>query len=170
MSIKVLIDEETIRKRIKELAQEITDYYKRYTDTIHAVGVLKGSVHFFSELILNIDMNVKYSFVHVSSYQGSSSTGRIRVKSWIDESIENEYVLVIEDIVDTGLTLRYILKYLRKYRPKDLKVVTFLEKTVCDHGVDLDFVGFKIGNIFVVGYGLDYNEKYRNLPYVGYIE
>ncbi|ACM22655.1 MAG TPA: hypoxanthine phosphoribosyltransferase [Thermotoga neapolitana] len=171
MMIKVLIDEETLKKRVKELAQEIEEYYKDKTDTIHAVCILKGSIHFFSDLVLNMrNLNVKYSFIHVSSYQGTSSTGRIRVKSWIDESIHDEYVLLVEDIVDTGLTLQHIVRYLKKYNPRDFKIVTLIEKTVHDHGVPLDFVGFRVGDKFLVGYGLDVDEKFRNLPYIGYVE
>ncbi|ACB09094.1 hypoxanthine phosphoribosyltransferase [Thermotoga sp. RQ2] len=169
--IKVLIDEETLKKRIKELAREIEEYYLGKTDTIHAVCILKGSIHFFSDLMLNIrKLNVKYSFIHVSSYQGTSSTGRIRVKSWIDESIHDEYVLLVEDIVDTGLTLQYIVRYLKKYNPRDFRIVSLIEKTVHDHGVPLDFVGFRVDDKFLVGYGLDIDEKYRNLPYIGYVE
>jgi len=169
--IKVLIDEETLKKRVKELAQEIEEYYKDKTDTIHAVCILKGSIHFFSDLVLNMrNLNVKYSFIHVSSYQGTSSTGRIRVKSWIDESIHDEYVLLVEDIVDTGLTLQHIVRYLKKYNPRDFKIVTLIEKTVHDHGVPLDFVGFRVGDKFLIGYGLDVDEKFRNLPYIGYVE
>ncbi|PLV57518.1 hypoxanthine phosphoribosyltransferase [Thermotoga sp. SG1] len=169
--IKVLIDEETLKKRVKELAQEIEEYYKDKTDTIHAVCILKGSIHFFSDLVLNMrNLNVKYSFIHVSSYQGTSSTGRIRVKSWIDESIHDEYVLLVEDIVDTGLTLQHIVRYLKKYDPRDFKIVTLIEKMVHDHGVPLDFVGFRVDDKFLVGYGLDVDEKFRNLPYIGYVE
>ncbi|KAF2959382.1 MULTISPECIES: hypoxanthine phosphoribosyltransferase [unclassified Thermotoga] len=169
--IKVLIDEETLKERIRELAREIEEYYLGKTDTIHAVCILKGSIHFFSDLMLNIrKLNVKYSFIHVSSYQGTSSTGRIRVKSWIDESIHDEYVLLVEDIVDTGLTLQHIVRYLKKYNPRDFRIVSLIEKTVHDHGVPLDFVGFKVDDKFLVGYGLDIDEKYRNLPYIGYVE
>ncbi|MCD6550985.1 hypoxanthine phosphoribosyltransferase [Thermotoga sp.] len=169
--IKVLIDEETLKKRVKELAQEIEEYYRNKTDTIHAVCILKGSIHFFSDLVLNMrNLNVKYSFIHVSSYQGTSSTGRIRVKSWIDESIHDEYVLLVEDIVDTGLTLQHIVRYLKKYNPRDFKIVTLIEKTVHNHGVPLDFVGFRVDDKFLIGYGLDVDEKFRNLPYIGYVE
>ncbi|AAD35298.1 hypoxanthine phosphoribosyltransferase [Thermotoga maritima MSB8] len=171
MMIKVLIDEETLKKRIKELAREIEEYYLGKTDTIHAVCILKGSIHFFSDLMLNIrKLNVKYSFIHVSSYQGTSSTGKIRVKSWIDESIHDEYVLLVEDIVDTGLTLQHIVRYLKKYNPRDFRIVSLIEKTVHDHGIPLDFVGFRVDDKFLVGYGLDIDEKYRNLPYIGYVE
>ncbi len=168
--IKVLFDRETVLRRIEELGREITEFYKDKTDTVHAVCVLKGAIHFFSELVLNIDLNVIYSFVHVSSYSGTSSTGRIRVKSWMDETLEDKYVLLVEDVVDTGLTVKYIMRYLRRYRPKDIRLVALAEKTAHDHGLNVDFVGFKLKDQFLMGYGLDFEEKYRNLPFLGYVE
>ncbi|MEN3042288.1 MAG: hypoxanthine phosphoribosyltransferase [Fervidobacterium sp.] len=168
--VEIMISTDELKKRIKELGQEITKYYKDKTDILHAVCVLKGSIHFFSELVQDIDMNVEYSFIQVSSYSGVSSTGRIRVKSWIDEPIEGRYVIVVEDILDTGLTLSYILEYLKRYRPADLKVVTLLRKLGRKSKVTPDFVGFDIEDKFVVGYGLDWNEKYRNLPYIGWVK
>ncbi|ONN26846.1 hypoxanthine phosphoribosyltransferase [Thermosipho affectus] len=170
MDLKVLIDQEKLKNRIKELGAEITNYYKEKTDTIHAVCVLKGAIHFFTDLVENIDLNVEYSFIHVSSYSGMESTGRIRVKSWIDEPIESKYVLVVEDILDTGQTLSYILGYLNRYNPKDLKVATLLKKPSKKPIVSADFIGFDIEDKFVVGYGLDFDEKYRNIPYIGYME
>jgi hypoxanthine phosphoribosyltransferase len=167
---KILFDEGAVRSRISEMGREIEEYYRDKTDSLSAICVLKGSVHFFSELVLSINMNISYSFVHVSSYAGTQSTGRIRVKSWVDEDLAGKHVLVVEDIIDTGNTLRYILAYLRKYKPADLKVVTLIEKQKHDHGIPIDFVGFKVGDLFVVGYGLDYEERYRNLPYIGYLE
>lgn len=165
----VLHTNEQIRKRIKEVSEEINNYYKAKTDHIIAICVLKGAVHFYSELMLNIDIDVIYSFVHVSSYSGSESTGKIRVNYWIDRSITDEYVLIVEDILDTGSTLSYIIKYLNRHSPKDLKVATLYHK-VKKSSIKADFVGFEIDDEFVLGYGLDYNEKFRNLPYVGYIE
>lgn len=170
MQLKVLFDEETVRRKIKDMAQQIENYYRGKTESLCAICILKGSVHFFSELVLNINMNINYSFVHVSSYAGTESTGRIRVKSWVDETLQGKYVLVVEDIVDTGNTLRYILSYLRKYKPADLKIAALIEKEKYQHGIPIDFVGFKVGDIFLVGYGLDYEERYRNLPYIGYLE
>ncbi len=168
--IKIIYGEEEIRKRIHELAQEITEFYRDKTDTIHAVCVLKGAVHFFSELTLHIDLNVIYSFVHVSSYSGTASTGKIKVKSWMDESMEDKYVLLVEDVIDTGLTVKYIMRYLRKYRPRDIRLAALAEKKAHDHGVTVDFVGFELDDRFLLGYGLDYEEKFRNLPYIGYVE
>ncbi len=168
--IKILYDESTLRKRIKELGKEITEFYKDKTDVIYAVCVLKGSIHFFSELVLHIDLDVIYSFVHVTSYSGTNSTGRIKVKSWMEEEMENKYVLLVEDVVDTGLTLKYILRYLRRYRPKDIRIAALAEKKVHDHGINVDFAGYELDDKFLLGYGLDYNEIFRNLPYLGYIE
>ncbi|QTA37899.1 hypoxanthine phosphoribosyltransferase [Thermosipho ferrireducens] len=168
--LKTLITEKELAKRIKELGSELTEYYKPKTDTIHAVCVLKGAIHFFTELVKNIDLNVEYSFIHVSSYTGTESSGKIRVKSWIDEPIEGKHVLVVEDILDTGLTLSYILGYLQRYKPADLKVVSLLKKKGKNPEVDADFIGFEIEDKFVIGYGLDYDEKFRNIPFVGYLE
>ncbi|MBZ4650345.1 MULTISPECIES: hypoxanthine phosphoribosyltransferase [Thermosipho] len=170
LNLNVLIGEQKLQERIKSLGKEITEYYKEKTDTIHAVCVLKGAIHFFTDLVENIDLNVEYSFIHVSSYSGMESTGRIRVKSWIDEPIEGRHVLVVEDILDTGQTLSYILGYLKRYNPADLKVATLLKKTSKNPIVNAEFVGFEIEDKFVVGYGLDFDEKYRNIPYIGYLE
>ncbi|SHH21493.1 hypoxanthine phosphoribosyltransferase [Thermosipho atlanticus] len=170
MKIKTLINEEQLQNRIKGLAKELTEYYKKRTDTIHAVCVLKGAIHFFTDLVEHIDLNVEYSFIHVSSYSGTESTGKIRVKSWIDEPIEGKYVLVIDDILDTGLTLSYILGYLKRYNPADLKVATLLRKQGRNPAVSADFIGFDIEDKFVIGYGLDFDEKYRNIPFIGYLE
>ncbi|MFN3284459.1 MAG: hypoxanthine phosphoribosyltransferase, partial [Pseudothermotoga sp.] len=161
MQPKVLFDEEAVRRKIKDMARQIETYYRGKTESLYAICILKGSVHFFSELVLNINMNINYSFVHVSSYAGMESTGRVRVKSWVDENLQGKYVLVVEDIVDTGNTLKYILSYLKKYKPADLKIAALIEKEKYQHGIPIDFVGFKVGDIFLVGYGLDYEERYR---------
>lgn len=167
--IKILFSEEDLDRIVKKVAEDINNYYKPLTDEITAICVLKGSVHFYSDLLKRLDLKVRYNFVHVSSYSGMHTTGKIRVKTWVDESLTDRYVLVVEDILDTGNTLRYIINYIWKQKPKDVKLVSLFEKTVHKHGVNLDFVGEKIGDVFVIGYGLDYNEIYRNLPYVGYI-
>lgn len=170
MNIKTLISEEQLQNRIKNLAKEIGEYYKDKTDTIHAVCVLKGAIHFFADLVKHLDLKVEYSFIHVSSYSGTESTGKIRVKSWIDEPIEKKYVLVIDDILDTGLTLSYIIGYLKRYNPSDLKVATLLRKMGRNPAVSADFVGFDIEDKFVIGYGLDFDERFRNIPFIGYLE
>ncbi|WP_036224627.1 hypoxanthine phosphoribosyltransferase [Mesoaciditoga lauensis] len=167
----VLYTREQLQKRIKELGKEITDFYKPITNEIVAVCVLKGAVHFFSDLVLEVGLNVSYSFVQVSSYVGEGSTERVRVKSWLDESITGKHILVVEDIVDTGITLNYILKYFAKYDPASLKVVTLFEKHARRKvETPIDFSGFSIEDKFILGYGFDYDQKYRNMPYVGYID
>lgn len=167
--IEILYSEKDLEKIVTRLAREINEYYKPITEEITAVCILKGSIHFYSDLLKRLDLKVRYNFVHVSSYSGISTTGRIRVKTWIDESVTDRYVLLVEDIVDTGGTLRYIINYIWKQKPADVKLVSLLEKTVHEHGVTIDFTGEKIGDQFVVGYGLDYDEVYRNLPYIGYL-
>ncbi|MGC9320881.1 MAG: hypoxanthine phosphoribosyltransferase [Kosmotogaceae bacterium] len=165
--IEVLYSEENLRRIVDRLAEEINRYYSPITDEITAVCILKGSVHFYSDLLKRLELKVRYNFVHVSSYSGASTTGRIRVKTWVDESVTDRYVLLVEDIVDTGGTLRYIINYIWKQKPADVKLVSLFEKTIHDHGVKIDFAGERIGDQFIIGYGLDYDEVYRNLPYVG---
>ena len=167
----VLYSREQLQERIKELGKEITQSYKPLTNEIVAVCVLKGAVHFFSDLVLEMGMDVSYSFVQVSSYSGGGSTERVRVKSWLDESITGKHILVVEDIVDTGVTLNYILKYFSKYDPASLKVATLFEKQAHRKiEIPVDFVGFHVEDKFILGYGFDYDQKHRNLPYVGYID
>ncbi len=167
----ILYTKEQLQERTKELGKQITDFYKPMTNEIVAVCVLKGAVHFFSDLVLEIGLDVSYSFVQVSSYVGKGSTERVRVKSWLDESITNKHILVVEDIVDTGITLNYILKYFSKYDPASLKVATLFEKRAHRKiETPIDFVGFSIEDKFIVGYGFDYDQKYRNIPYVGYLD
>lgn len=169
MAIKVLIEEEEIRQKVKEIGRDITNYYKGKTDEIIALCVLKGSVNYFSDLVRNINLNVIYNFIQVSSYAGEITTGVVKVKSWLDEPLENKHVLIVEDIIDTGNTLKYIIKYLQRQNPLSIEVTSIVIKKAHEHGIDVKFPGFFIEDIFVVGYGLDYNEKYRNLPYIGYI-
>jgi len=169
--VHVLYTRKELLQRINELGEEITNSYKPFTNEIVAVCVLKGAIHFFSDLTLTIGLNVSYSFVQVSSYVGGGSTERVRVKSWLDESISGKHILVVEDIVDTGITLNYILKYFSKYEPASLKVVTLFEKRAHRKiEIPVDFVGFHIEDKFILGYGFDYDQKYRNIPYVGYTD
>ncbi|MDN5342311.1 hypoxanthine phosphoribosyltransferase [Oceanotoga sp. DSM 15011] len=170
MNIKELISEEQIEERVKEMGKEITDYYKEKTDELVAVCVLKGSINFYSDLVKRIDMNVLYNFIQVSSYSGKNTTGRIKVKSWVEESLEGKHVLIVEDVVDTGNTLKYIIKYLERQKPASIEIASAVVKNVYQHGVNVKFPGFDLGDYFILGYGLDYDQKYRNLPYIGYVE
>jgi len=169
--IKVLYSEEEIARRIKEMGQQISEDYAGLNSPLHMVCVLKGSVHFYSQLLLEINMDVSYSFIQVASYKGTQSSGRINVKSWIDEPVQGKNVIVIEDILDTGRTLKYILNYLSRYKPATLEVATLVDKYEKDHfGIIPKYVGFQTQDRFLLGYGLDFEQKYRNLPYIGYVE
>ena len=135
------------------------------------IGILKGSVIFMSELAKNIKNNVEMDFMDVSSYEGTESSGDVRINSDIRNSIKGKDVIIIEDIIDTGRTLTYLIEYLKQKNPSSIKIATMLSKPsrrIME--LNVDYIGFSINDEFVVGYGLDYNEKYRNLPYIGYIE
>ena len=164
---EVLLSEEELQKRIKELGNEITKEYK--DKDLVVIGILKGAVIFMSELVKNIGLPITIDFMAVSSYGKSSiSTGEVRIIKDLDFSVEGKDLLIVEDIIDTGLTLNYLTELLKKRGANSVKICTLLDKpdrrTV---GVNIDYLGFEIPDEFVVGYGLDYAEQYRNLPYVG---
>ena len=169
-AMKVLITEEELQSRIVELAQQIDREYEGREITL--ISILKGSVFFAVELAKNISGPVKFEFIKVSSYGSSTeSTGEIKMDLDLHGSIRGKEVLVVEDIIDTGKTLSYLLKYLNTKEPKSIKLCTLLDKPerrLVD--VDVNYVGFAIPDEFVVGFGLDFNEEYRNLPYIGYFE
>lgn len=165
---KVLLDEAALQARIKELGAQITRDYKG--KQLLVVGVLKGSTIFMSDLVraLGNDLDVRMDFVAVSSYAGKSSTGTIRTLLDLRESPEGKDLLLVEDIVDTGLTLTSLTETLRAHRPASLEVCTLLDKPECRKTpFQPKYTGFKIPNEFVVGFGLDYDERYRQLPCVG---
>lgn len=165
----VLISEQEIKSRIKELAREIANDYKG--KTLHVICVLKGGVIFMCDLAKEIDIEVPVSmdFMAVSSYGDQQvSSGIVKIVKDLDETIESKDVLIVEDIIDSGRTLSYLVQILRERKPNTLKICTLLDKPdrrVVD--VEVDYVGFEIPDKFVVGYGLDYHQIYRNLPYVG---
>lgn len=166
---RILITEEELIKRIRELGQVITEEYKE--DAPLLVGLLKGSVPFLSELIKHIDLDIEYDFMDVSSYSGTESTGEIRVVKDLDCSVRGAKILIVEDIVDTGRTLKTVKELLYSKGAESVKVITLLDKP--DRRVvelESDYVGFVIPNEFVIGYGLDFDQKYRNLPYVGVLK
>ncbi|HIW83100.1 MAG TPA: hypoxanthine phosphoribosyltransferase [Candidatus Dorea gallistercoris] len=169
-TVKVLIDEETVEKRIKELGEKISEDYAGRQ--VHLICVLKGGVFFMCELAKRISVPVSMDFMSVGSYgDGTSSSGVVKIAKDLDETLEGKDVLVVEDIIDSGRTLYYLLDVLQKRRPKSMRLCTLLDKPdrrVTD--VKVDYVGFEIPDKFVVGYGLDYAQKYRNLPYIGVVE
>lgn len=170
--IKVLIDEQTLQNRINELAKEISHDYKN--KDIILICILKGSVYFTVDLSKKITCkSITLDFMRISSYdnKATKSSGKINLKLDINENIENKNVIVIEDIIDSGFTLNYLYNYLKTKNPKTLKLCTLLDKPDRrEIDVQVDYTGFEIDNKFVIGYGLDYDEKYRNLPYIAYLE
>ncbi len=169
-NLKVLIDEEKIQNRIKEIAEQIEkDYIGK---DIVLICILKGSTFFTVDLAKKINKNVKIEFIQVSSY-GSSTIGseNIELKLDLKESIDGKDVIIVEDIIDTGRTLSYLIEHLKGRKPSSLKLCTLLDKPERRiYDVKVNYVGFQIPDKFVVGYGLDFNELYRNLPYIAYIE
>ena len=168
--IKVLISEEEVDARIRELGEKISKEYEG--KQIHLICVLKGGVFFMCELAKRITVPVSMDFMCVGSYgDGTKSSGVVRLAKDLGESIENKEVLIVEDIIDSGNTLYYLMDVLRQRKPASLRLCTLLDKPdrrVKD--VHVDWTGFEIPDEFVVGYGLDYAQKYRNLPYIGVVE
>ncbi len=168
---EILISEEQIKNRIRELGEELTREYADKNPVI--VGVLKGVVVFYSDMIRQIKVPCQLDFMWISSYSGTDSTGTMTVKRDVSADIKGRHVLILEDIFDTGNSLDYTVKHLLSKEPASLKICTLLDKPERRKpGITLkaDYVGFTIPNAFVVGYGLDYNEYYRNLPYVGILK
>ena len=167
--IDVMIDEETVDARIAEIAKELSEEYAG--KSVHIIGVLKGSVFFMCELAKKMTIPVTMDFMSVSSYgNDTKSSGVVKMIKDLDESIEGREVVLIEDIMDSGRTLFYLVKILKERKPASFKVVTLLDKPE-RRVVDLepDITGFVVPDRFVVGYGLDCAQKYRNLPYIGVI-
>lgn len=166
---KVLISEEEITVRCKELGREISEDYKDSVPIM--VGLLKGSVPFMAELLKNITIDCETEYMSVSSYSGTESMGDVRINKDLDRSVKGFDVLVVEDIVDTGKTLEKVKELLYSKGAKTVKVVALLDKPsrrVVD--ISAEYVGFTIPNEFVIGFGLDFDQKYRNLPYVGVLK
>lgn len=170
--ISVLFDEKTIEKRIDEMAEQINRDYEG--KEIRIIGVLRGGVYFMTELSKRITVPVTIDFIAASSYgYGSVSSGNVKITKELDESIENQHVLVVEDIIDTGRTLSSLFELLKERKPASLKLCTLLNKPdrrVKEATVSVDYNGFVIPDHFVVGCGLDYAQRYRNLPYIGIVE
>ena len=168
--LKVLIDEETLQEKIEELAEKIMKDYEGKDITF--ICILKGSAVFAVDLAKRIKNNVRFEFIRVSSYGDSTvSSGKVTMKLDLQDSIEGKDVFVIEDIVDTGRTLCYLKDYLKDKNPASLKICTLLDKKERrEFEIEPDYTAFVIPDKFVVGFGLDYNEQYRNLPYIGYFD
>lgn len=166
-ALTVLISRTRLEERVAEIAKDINRDY-RDTDLLVCIGVLKGSVFFLVDLLKQVDVPVAVDFFQTSSYAGTSAPGEVRIRKDLDLFIRDRDVLLIEDIVDTGYTLRTILDLLRFRGAKSVKLCALLDKAEArEVEVPIDYSGFQIGNVFVVGYGLDYDERYRNLPFIG---
>lgn len=165
----VLIGEDLLRSRIEEMANKVSTYYQDATDDLILVCVLKGAVFFITDFARALSIPSQVEFMAVSSYGNSTtSSGVVRILKDLDRDIEGRDVLIVEDIIDSGLTLSWLVRNLKNRKPKSLEVVTLLRKPeAVTAKVDLLDIGFDIPNEFVIGYGLDYAERYRDLPYVG---
>ena len=170
-TISVLIPEKKIIERTDELAKELSRKYSSLRDgkPIVVIGVLKGSVMFMVDIIKRMTVPVELDFMVVSSYGDStSSSGQLKIKKDLENSIHDKHVLLVEDIIDSGRTLHYLLRYLKDKQPASLTLCTLLDKPESrEFNVKVDYVGFEIPDEFVIGYGLDYAQRYRNLPYIG---
>ncbi len=167
---EILYNEEQLRKRIKEMGAEINrDYLGK---DLMLVGILKGSVPFMADLIKEIEIPCTMDFMAVSSYGNSTSTtGVVRILKDLDFEIENKHVLIVEDIIDSGVTLSYLLDYLRRRNPASINIACLLNKPERRKvEIAAQYIGFNVPDYFLVGYGLDYAEKYRNLPFVGILK
>lgn len=169
MEIKEFISKEQIDKKIEELAKILDRDYEG--KTIEFICVLKGAAIFTVELAMKMKTNVRFEFIEISSYEGTESTGEIKVKKDISGNIEGKDVLIVEDIIDTGRTLKFLKDYLLEKKPKSLKICTLVDKPsrrIAD--VNVDYNGFEIENKYIVGHGFDIDGNYRNLPFIGTIE
>jgi hypoxanthine phosphoribosyltransferase len=168
-SLPILFSREQIEARVAELAANITRDHAG--ESLLLVGVLKGAAVFLSDLARAIEVDASFDFISVASYKdGTSSSGEVRLQKDLDESIEGRNVLLVEDILDTGLTMNYLFQLLLARKPKTLKVVALLDKPSRRvKPFQADYVGFEVANQFVVGYGMDYAERYRNLPDIRFV-
>ncbi|MBK9323974.1 MAG: hypoxanthine phosphoribosyltransferase [Bdellovibrionaceae bacterium] len=169
LQIKPYISEEQLQKKVTEIGEAITKKFKN--EPLVAVCVLKGSFIFYSDLIRSINTDITCEFFGVSSYHGNTSSGEVKVTLDLTHPVEGKHILLVEDIVDTGITMNYLKNSIMARKPASLTTVALLEKPdALKVPCKLDHVGFKITNEFVVGYGLDYQGYYRNLPYIGQVQ
>lgn len=168
--MKVLLTEEQIQKRVVEIGEEIT---KKFEDSEPIfIGVLKGSFIFMADLIRNVNIKCSMDFMAVSSYgSGTTTSGAVKINKDLNEDISGRHIIIVEDILDSGVTLNYLCGYLQNRKPASITLVTLLDKPARRRtDIVADYVGFEVPDEFVVGYGLDYAEKYRNLPFVGVLK
>ena len=166
---EVLITEEEIQNKVKELGEKITEDYR--DKDLFLLGILKGAVPFMADIMRKIDLDLEYDFMDVSSYQGTRSMGEVRILKDISTSIVGKDIFIVEDIIDTGITLSYLTKVLKSRGANSIEIVTMLSKP-SRRKIDLPvkYNGYEIEDHFVIGYGMDYDEKYRALPYIGILD
>lgn len=169
---KIMFTQEDLQKKIAEMGAQITRDYAEAKETVYCVGILKGAVVFYTDLVRAIDMPVHFDFMIASSYGNETkSSGSVKILKDLDYDIEGKHLIVIEDIIDSGTTMNYLMKYFRERKPASVKLCSLLSKpsrrTV---DVNIDYCGFEVPDEFLVGYGLDYAEKYRNLPFIGVLK
>ncbi|MGM8215694.1 hypoxanthine phosphoribosyltransferase [Bacillaceae bacterium W0354] len=166
---KILFTEEEIQNKLKELAKIITEKFDKKFPL--AIGVLKGAMPFMSDLLKRVDTHIEMDFMDVSSYEGVKSTGEVKIIKDLNTSVEGRDLLIIEDIIDSGLTLSYLVDLFKYRKANSITIVTLLDKpSGRKSNIKADLVGFEVPDAFVVGYGLDYEERYRNLPYIGVLK
>ena len=166
---KILISEEQITERCKELGAQISKDFEGKNPLL--VGLLKGSVPFMAELLKRIECDCRIDFMDVSSYSGTESQGDIKINKDLDQSVMGDNIILVEDIIDTGKTLTTVRELMYSKGAKDVKIVSMLDKKERrEVEIEGDYIGFIVPNEFVVGYGLDFNQKYRNLPYIGVLK
>lgn len=165
----VLITNEQIKQRAKEIGAEIERDFAG--EEVVMIGILRGAAPWMTDVMMNVGLDVKIDFMSCSSYGASTkSSGIVKINKDLDLTIEGQNVIIVEDIVDSGITLNYLRTYLGNRQPKSLKICTLLNKPSgrrCD--LEPDYVGFEVEDLFIIGYGLDYDQKYRNLPYISYL-
>ena len=166
---RILISEEEIQKKVAEMGKKISEDF-RDKDPLF-VGVLKGCFIFMADLMRYVDIRCSMDFMAVSSYSGTSSTGAVKINKDLSEDIEGRHIIIVEDILDSGVTLNYLKNFLMVRRPASISIATLMDKPARRKAdVYADYSCFEIPDAFVVGYGLDYNERYRNLPYIGVLK
>lgn len=166
----ILVSEEKLKKRVSELGAQITADYAGKEPLF--VGILKGSFIFMADLMRAVDLNTSVDFMCVSSYGNrSTTTGAVNIQKDLSQDIEGKDVIIVEDILDSGITLAYLTRYLANRNPASVRIVTLLNKTSRRmSSIEADYIGFEVPDAFVVGYGLDYAQRYRNVPYIGVLK
>ena len=169
---KVYFTEKELQAKVRELGRQITEDYKDAKEDIYCVGILKGASVFYTDLVRAIDLPVRFDFMIASSYDnGTSTTGSVKILKDLDYDIEGKHLIVIEDIIDSGTTMSYLLKYFEHRKPASVKLCALLSKPSRRTAeVAIDYCGFEVPDEFLVGYGLDDAEIYRNLPYIGVLK